>query len=203
MTQQIELEIAPREVTGKATKHLRQKGIIPANISGHKETSQAVQVDAITFERLRRHSGGRKILVLRLPDDSRQTALIRQVQHDPCSGKILHVDFDRVSLSERITLKVALHFIGESPAVKNKKAVLLHLMEALEVECLASDIIEYLEVDISPLVEIDDALHGRDVKLPTGFTLISDPDEPIAKVAATRAEVTEETAAEEAATPAS
>jgi large subunit ribosomal protein L25 len=202
MTQQTILQISPREVTGKATKRLRKSGIIPANISGHKEESQAVQVEALAFESLRRAHGTTGIITLRLSDSDRvQTALVRRVQRDPRTGKILHIDFSRVSLTERITMKVPLRYVGEAPAVKDEGGVFLHLLDALEIECTASDIVDYIDVDISSLTEIDSMLHAEDVKLPANFTLITDPNEGIAKVAATRAEKAEE-AAEEAAAPA-
>ena len=193
-----ELQISPREVTGKATKRLRKAGIIPANISGHKEESQAVQVEALAFEALKRARGATGIITLRLSGSKRaQTALVRRVQRDPRSGKILHIDFSRVSLTERITMRVPLRFVGEAPGVKAEGGVLLHLLDALEVECTASDIVEFIEVDVSSLTEIDSMLHAENVQLPATFTLITDPKEGIAKVAATRAEKAEE--AEEAA----
>jgi large subunit ribosomal protein L25 len=201
MAQETVLQISPREVKGKATKRLRKVGIIPANISGHKEESQTVQVEALAFEALRRAHGATGIITLRLSGSRRDlTALVRRVQRDPRSGKILHIDFSRVSLTERITMKVSLRFVGEAPGVKDEGGVLLHLLDALEVECTASDIVDYIEVDISPLTEIDSMLHAEDVQLPANFTLITDPKEGIAKVAATRAERVEE-AAEEAAAP--
>ena len=193
MTQQTVLQISPREVTGKATKRLRKSGIIPANISGHNEESQTVQVEALAFEALKRAHAATSIITLRMSGSDRvQTALVRRVQRDPRSGKILHIDFSRVSLTERITMKVPLRFIGEAPAVKNENGVLLHLLDTFEVECTASDIVDYIEVDISSLTEIDSMLHAEDARLPTSFTLITDPNEGIAKVAATRAEKTEE-----------
>ncbi len=195
MTQQAVLQISPREITGKATKRLRKSGIIPANISGHKEESQAVQVEALAFEALKRAHAATSIITLRLSGSERvQTALVRRVQRDPRSGKILHIDFSRVSLTERITMKVSLRFVGEAPAVKIEGGVLLHLLDALEVECTASDIVDYIEVDISSLTEIDSMLHAEDAPLPANFTLITDPKEGIAKVAATRAEKAEEAA---------
>ena len=200
MTQETVLQISPREVTGKATKRLRKSGIIPANISGHKEESQTVQVEALAFEALRRAHGATGIITLRLSNSNRaQTALVRRVQRDPRSGKILHIDFSRVSLTERITMKVPLHFVGESSAVKDAGGVLLHLLDTLEVECTASDIVDFIDVDISPLTEIDSMLHAEDVQLPTSFTLITDPKEGIAKIAATRAEKVDETGEETAA----
>lgn len=198
MAQQLELEVSRREITGKAAKRLRKAGIIPANIYGHQEASQAVQVDAVAFERLRRSHAAKGIISLRIPDSvGVQTALIRHVQHDPRTGRVIHVDFFRVSMNERLNVKVALRFVGEAPAVKSENGVLLHLLDTLEVECMAGDIPEYLEIDVSSLDEIDAMLHAEDVKLPANFTLITDPKEGVAKVAATRAEKAEEAAAAE------
>ncbi|HLG65992.1 MAG TPA: 50S ribosomal protein L25 [Ktedonosporobacter sp.] len=192
MAQQVELEIAPRKAMGKATRRLRREGIIPANIFGHKEPSQAVQLEALTFERLRRAHGTRSVLALRMDNAAPQTVLIRHIQRSPLTGEILHVDFSRVSMSERVEMKVPLHFVGEAPGVKIEKGVLLHLMEAIAVECRVTDMVEYIEVDVSSLASIDSTLHVSDVKLPRGYNLVSDPEEPIAKIAATRAEVAEE-----------
>jgi len=201
MAQQAELEVSRREIMGKATKRLRKAGIIPANIFGHKEPSLAVQINGITFERLRRSHGARNIIALHIPGMTNpQTALIRHVQRDPRTGKIIHVDFFRVSLSERINVKVPLHFVGEAPAVKDENGVLLHLLDTLEIECVASDIPEYIEVDVSGLNEIDAIIHAGEVTLPASFTLLTDPEEGVAKVAASRAEVAEVAAAAATAT---
>jgi large subunit ribosomal protein L25 len=192
MAEQVELAVSLREVTGKATKNLRKAGIIPANIFGHKEDSVAVQLEAIEFERVRRSHGTRNIIALRLPDNGVQTALIRHVQHDPVSGKILHINFIRMSMTERTNVRVPLRFVGEAPGVKVEGGVLLHLLEALEVECRASDIPDALVIDITPMANIDDILHAKDVKLPEGFTLLTDPEEPVAKIEETRAVAAEE-----------
>jgi large subunit ribosomal protein L25 len=194
MAQQQELEVQQRDVLGKATKRLRKSGLIPANIYGHKEPSQALQIDAIAFERLRRAHGMHGVLSLKLPDGF-QNVLISQIQRSPTSGAILHVDFTRVSMSDRITLKVALHFVGEAPGVQIGGGVFLHLLDALEVECRASDLVDSLDVDISILSEVNSSLHAKDVKLPADFSLITDPEETIAKIDAPRG------AAETPATP--
>lgn len=201
MAKQTELAVTHREVTGKATKHLRKAGLIPANIYGHKEASEAVQINATDFEVLRKARKITGIISLRMGGHSKaQTALVRHIQRNPINSKILHIDFFRVSLTERILMKVPLHVVGEAPGVKNESGVLLHLLDALEVECAAQDIVNSFEVDVTSLEHIDDTLHASDVKLPEGFKLITDPEEGIMKVAATRAEKVEE--AEEAAAPA-
>src|ERR1700720_4014317 len=110
MAKQTELAVTRREVTGKAAKHLRKAGLIPANIYGHKEASGAVQVDAVNFEALRKARKTTGIISLNLGDRaSTQTALVSHVQRNSINGKILHIDFFRVSLTERILIKVQLH----------------------------------------------------------------------------------------------
>jgi len=196
MAQATELAVTPRTVVGKATKRLRKTGVIPANIYGHKEASIAVQIDAHTFDRLRREHGLRNIVSLRLPGEKgTQMVLVRNIQYDSISGKILHVDFSRVSMQERIEMKIPLHFIGEAPGVKLHGGVVLHLLEALPVECRASDIIDAIEVDLSSLTEIDSMVYARDVKLPAGYKLAVDADDPIVKVTPPRVEVPEAEAA--------
>ncbi len=195
MTDQKELPVTIRTIMGKANKKLLREGLIPGNITGHNQPPQAVQVSAAAIETLRRNRLAANIIRLTMKDAPIQTVLIRHVQHSPSTGKVIHIDFSRVSMDERISAKVALHYVGTAPSVKEKGGVLLHLLDALDIECPASDIADFLEVDISSLTEIDSTLHASDVKLPANFKLVTPPDEPIAKIAPTRAEVKEEAAA--------
>ncbi|HEY0752875.1 MAG TPA: 50S ribosomal protein L25 [Ktedonobacteraceae bacterium] len=193
MAKQVELAVSPREVTGKATKKLRKAGIIPANIFGHGETSQSVQLTTLDFEQLRREHHATGVVTLKLAGEPKmQTVLIRRVQRDAIHGHVLHIDFLRVSLRDRITARVTLHFQGTPPAVKLENGVLLHLVDMLEVECEAGDIVDAIDVDVSSLEHIDDAIPAKDVKLPDKFTLLTDPEELVAKIAQTRAEKTDE-----------
>src|SRR5258707_6793649 len=119
--QQVELQISPREIVGKAAKRLRKAGIIPANIFGHKEASQTVQVEALAFEALRRTHRSKGILSLRMTGSNNvQTALIRRIERHPRSGNILHIDFFRVTSSKRITFKIPLCRTGEVPSVNHQ-----------------------------------------------------------------------------------
>jgi large subunit ribosomal protein L25 len=189
MAKAIELVIHPRSVTGKATSRLRRAGLIPANIFGHGEAPQAVQLEALAFENLRRSHHATGMISLLLDEEKNaQTALIRHVQRDPLSGQVLHIDFLRVSVRDRITARVSLRFEGSAPGVKVEGGTLLHLLDTLEVECAAGDIVEALEVDISSLEHIDDILHAKDVTLPENFILVTDPEESVAKIAPPRVE---------------
>src|SRR5437879_2012501 len=107
MAKHVELAVSPREVTGKATKRLRSAGIIPANIYGRGEKPQAVQLSSLDFEHLRREHQATGAIALKVGDGKRgHTALIRRVQRDPITGRVLHIDFLRVTLHERINAKV-------------------------------------------------------------------------------------------------
>lgn len=206
MANQVSLQVAPRTVLGKKVKRLRRKGIIPANLYGQHQPSQPLQLDLYTLDRFLAGHHATHVIDLRVDggDGTVFNALVRHVARKPGSGKILHVDFLRVSMNEPVTVRVPVVLKGTAPAVTVAGGVLLHMVDTLEVECLPGDIPEGLELDISGLADIDDTLHVRDVPLPQRVKLLSDKDEPVVKVVAPRAVLAEEAAAaaEEAAAPA-
>nr|BBH93853.1 50S ribosomal protein L25 [Thermogemmatispora argillosa] len=203
MAPMAELEVQRRQVLGKATRRLRRQGIIPANIFGHKEPPLAIQLEAAAFERFRRQHKAASLVTLRIPGDSfAETALVHSIQRDPCTGKILHVDFFRVSQEEEVEVKVPLHLVGEAPAVKESGGTLLRLLDALEVACRATEIPEAIEVDVSPLVEVEQIIHAGEIKLPPNVRLLTDPHEPVVKAEPPAVEVEEAAEAAPAAQPA-
>lgn len=191
MVQQ-ELEVTQRTVFGKHTKKLRREGKIPGNIYGHGQEPIPVQFASYTFDRLSQAHGFRGIVSLQGLGARTETVLVRHVQRDPIKDKILHVDFTRVSLDERIEARIPLHFVGDAPGVKFAGGLLLHLLEALPVECRASEIVEAIEVDTSQLTDIDSIMYVREIKLPANYTLATDPEEPIAKIAAPQVRASEQ-----------
>jgi len=203
---QVSLQVAARAMLGKRVKQLRRKGIIPANLYGRHQPSQPLQVDLYTLDRFLAGHHATRVIDLHLDGGKGEVhnALMRHVSRSPRSGKILHVDFLRVSMNEPVTVRVPLTLKGTAPAVTVEGGVLLHLVDTLEIESLPGDIPEALELDISALEKIDDTLHVRKVALPPRVTLLSDVDEPAVKVVAPRAVLAEEAAAaaEEAAAPA-
>ncbi|HEU5198541.1 MAG TPA: 50S ribosomal protein L25, partial [Ktedonobacterales bacterium] len=197
MADQASLQVAPRSVMGRHVKRLRREGIIPANIYGRHQPSQALQVDSYAFERFL--AGHHLTRVVNLQVDSNGgtlNALVRHISRSPRTGKVLHVDFLRVSMNEPITVRVPIRLIGEAPAVKVEGGVLLHLLDTVEVEALPADLPEALELDISKLIELDAALYIRDLPIPANVTLLSEPEEPVVKVIAPRAVLAEEAKAE-------
>jgi large subunit ribosomal protein L25 len=194
MIEHEELSAVLRTTVGKANKQLRRQGWIPGNITGHNQEARLVQVAVAGFDHLRRSHAATSLIRLNMLDVPVQTVLIRHVQRDPISDEVLHIDFTRVNFDERITVKMPLRYIGESPSVKSKEGTLLHLLDKLDIECPASAIADYLEVDISSLTEVDATLHASDVPLPTNYTLVTLPDESIAKIVARNTGAKEEVA---------
>jgi len=204
----LEIHVDPRAVLGKKVRALRRRGITPANIYGHRVESQAVEVETPVIVQLLRTGARNVIINLHVQGEGKpRPVMIRGVQRDPPTGRLLHVDFYQVSLEEKMRTDVPLVLVGEAPAVGEYGGILLHSMNSVTVEALPADIPAHIEVDVSGLAEIDAGLFVRDLPIDAKVQVLSDPDLVVAKVAAPRlaAEVEEvpveeeEIAAEEAA----
>ncbi|HEY2954514.1 MAG TPA: 50S ribosomal protein L25 [Candidatus Eisenbacteria bacterium] len=177
----IPLAGARRDRLGKGgARKARAAGQIPAVLYGHKETPIPVAIQAREFEiALRKHEGGNPIVNLAL-DGGEYTALIRDVQYDPLSHDILHLDFQHISLTETVEVKVGLHFTGLAVGVKDGGGILEHILRDVEVRCLPTAIPAAIEVDVSAL-NIGDSVHVRDLVVP-GVTILTDAGTTIATV---------------------
>lgn len=192
------LAVRPREVLGKKVNALRRKGLLPGVVFGGHADSTPVETDLHGFELAYRRWGNTTLLSLTGLDGGEIPALIHEVSRDPVSGRMLHVDFARVSLTEKTHADVPLHFVNESPAVRTLGAVLLHARSEVSVEAFPQDIPRSIEVDLSGLLEIDDAIFVRDIVVDaTVITIENDPDELVVKAVPVKVE--EEKPAEAAA----
>ena len=199
----IELAVTPRSILGKKVKVLRRQGITPANIYGHGLTSEAVQVPTPDLARTIRVVGLNTMLQLHVEGEKKlRPVFVRYVQRDPITDEFLHVDFYQVSLKEKIRLEVPLVIVGEAPAVGVYHGILLQNVNAITVEGLPTEMPHHIEVDVSGLAEIDDAIHVKDLPVSAEITLLVDPDMVVAKVSPPRIEEVEEVAAEEVEVPA-
>ncbi len=108
--------------------------------------------------------------------------LVKQLQRHPISRQVLHVDFYQVRMTEKLRTSVALHFVGEAPAVKVTSGMLLTNVTAVEVESLPGDLPTSIEVDVSGLETLDDAILVSDLSLPSGVEVLTPGDEVVAKV---------------------
>ncbi|MDP1545729.1 MAG: 50S ribosomal protein L25 [Anaerolineales bacterium] len=183
------LKATKRSVTGKQVKALRREGKLPAVIYGYRLEPIAISLEA--------HSTGLAMakvtassLVTIDVDGKEYPALVRERQRDYIKGHLTHVDFLAVDLTEKIRTMVGINFIGVSTAVKDYNGVLVHNIEKLEVECLPTDLPERIRVDISVLKEIGDGIRVNDVvaTLPENVLVLTDLDEMVAVVTASKDE---------------
>lgn len=189
MAEAQKLDVRPRQVVGKKVAQLRRDGVLPGVVFGGHKDSTAVQTDLRSFERSYRRWGNTTLLSLEGLDGDSIPALISGVARDTLTGRLLHVDFQRVSLTEKTHAEVPLHFVHESPAVKTLGAVLVHARDHVNVEAFPQDIPHAIDVDLSPLIEIDDALFIRDLVVDkTTVTIIDDADELVVKAVPVRIE---------------
>ena len=181
-----QLHVEPREEIGKwAARRLRGRGLVPGVIYGKASEPRAVQVEARALGEVMRAGHRNMLLDLRLPGVSVRnspTVMVREVQRDPLSGKLLNVDFHQISLKERVSTTVPVVLVGEPEAIRHG-GILEHLLREVEIQCLPTDLPEQLELDISQL-EIGDSLHVSDLAPPSGVTMITSPEEVVAVMAA-------------------
>ena len=182
------IAVRPRSVTGKQVKRLRRDGVLPGVVFGLHKDSANVQVDLREFEKGYRRWGNTTLVTLEGLADGEQPALIHDVTRSTLNGQLLHVDFLRVSLTEKVHADVPIHFVGESPAVKGG-AVLVYAKSEVGVEAFPQDIPHAIEVDISSLLEIDDSIYVRDLKVDTSKVEIQDDvDDLLVRVVPVRIE---------------
>jgi len=183
------IAIKPRALTGKRVNRLRRDGVLPGVVFGGHKDSTNVQTDQREFERGYRRWGNTTLVTLEGLIDGEQSVLIHDVTRSTLTGRLLHVDFLRVSLTEKVHSEVPLHFVGESPAVKGG-GVLVHAKSEINVEAFPQDIPHAIEVDLSGLLEIDDSIYVRDLKVDAAkVEVLDEGDELIVRVVPVRVEV--------------
>jgi len=194
--EEIALTVQPREVVGKQVRQLRRNGLIPAVIYGHRTAPQPVQIEERLLRQVLQRAGGNQLIRLETGDGSApRMVLLREIQREPISRRVLHVDLYEVVMTERIRAEIPVVFTGASPIVKRGEGLLYHGIESVEVECLPGDLIQHIEVDLSQLTEIDQEITVGDLKLGDKFEILSDPNEVLVRVLPIHEEAVEEEAA--------
>jgi large subunit ribosomal protein L25 len=180
-----------RDITGKAVTRIRKNGRIPAVVYGHGVDSSNVSLDAHAFDLLRRHTGPNALVDLSVDGAKANPVLIHDVQIHPVSRRPLHADLFLVRMTEELTVDVPLVSTGESHAVEELNGTLLHPTETVKVKALPDHLPQSIEYSIASLVDFDAAVRVSDLVIPDDVTLLTDPDEIIAKVQAPRVEIEE------------
>lgn len=179
--EQIDLDVQVRENVGtSAAKAVRRESFVPGVVYGGKLPSTVVKVNRKIYERIRREHHGENVVyrlsVFQADKKLRDyTAIVKEEQYHPVTDQIIHIDFNRISLTDKITVEVALMAKGEPVGVKRDGGSLEHVLWELDIVCLPTQIPSHLDVDVSAL-EIGDSVHVKDIILPEGVITKHDLD---------------------------
>lgn len=201
----LSLHAQERQILGKKVKALRRDGQLPAHVFGKGLEGENVLVKSAQFLKTFHQAGETGLIDLKIGAEKVRPVLIRDVQYDPISGSPIHIDFYQVNLSQKVTVPVPLELIGEQPeSVKMGEAIVLQTLNEVQVEALPADLVEKIEVDISSLKTIDDAITIGQLNYDQAKLTIHTPKEEIVvklapAVSAETEKLLEEQAAEQAA----
>lgn len=192
MAEKIELKVDEREVLGKKVKFLRKKGLVPVHLFGHKVDSMALQGEAAVVGKVVSQAGKTRLVSLTVGQAGKsRNVMVREVQRDPIRGSLVHVDFYEVDMAEKIRVEVPILIVGESPALKIRENMLHQGLSSLVIECLPDKMPDKVDVDISSIKEVEEAVRVKDLHIPD-VVIVNEPDLVIAKVSARPVEVVEE-----------
>ena len=201
----LSLHAEERKVLGKKVKNLRKDGILPAHVFGKGVEGESVSVIAKDFLKVFKTAGETGLIDLKIGAEKVRPVLIREVSYNPVSGDLIHIDFYQVNLLEKVKVSVPIVQIGDQPeSVHLGETIVLQTLNEVEVEALPADLPENIEVDITSLKNVDDAITVGQLSVDKEkITIHADPEEIVVKLApAVSAEtqaLLEEQAAEQAA----
>jgi len=176
--EKITLKAKSRKLVGRKVKLLRKEGILPANIYGKKIKSESIQISLKEFLDVYKKVGDTGILYI-----NERPVLVANIQKNPVSDMLLHIDFHQVDLKEKVEAKVPVELIGESPAEKQAIGTVVQYLNEIEVEALPTDLPEKFQIDISKLSEVDQMVHVKDLPFDKSkIEVKTDLDEILVKV---------------------
>jgi large subunit ribosomal protein L25 len=182
------------------SRRLRQSGFVPAVFYGRSAENMLLAVKNEALIKLRKDKKDHSFIKL-IIDDGKQKieklSLIKELQVQPLTGKFYHADFYEIDMKHKLTVDVALRFVGKAVGVDDG-GELQHIKREVKVSCLPSDLPDHIDVDVTAL-KIGDSLKVKEIKVPEGVTILDSPDAAVAAVAVIKVAVVEAPAAEEGA----
>ena len=155
-----------------------------AVVYGPKVENQNIFINYRDFERVLRDAGESTLVDLAIGGKDPVKVLIHDMQKDPLNGECIHVDFYELDMSKKTRVDVELKFLGAEEVMKLTGGEISESVDHLEVECLPKDLVKEIDIDLSTLKSIGDVIYAKDIKLPAGLELISDPELPVASLQA-------------------
>jgi len=188
--EEIFLTAQPRTVIGKQVNAMRRAGTIPAVLYGkHLDQPLALQVEEKTLKSVVAQAGHNRLIKLTVDTGAPRLVLTREVQRNPISGRIVHVDLQEVSMTEKITTPVPLVLVGTSPAVTRGEGLLIHGIDTLQIRVLPGDLIPQIEVDVSGLESLNQSLFVKNLIVNDKIEILTSAEEMVAKVVPVKEEV--------------
>lgn len=187
--QRQELTITRRQATGKqVAKRLRRTGLVPAVVYGGPQPEPVTVDPRVVLRIIHGHEGSTQLLTLKVEGEGgSKLAIIRDLQFDPVSEDLLHVDLQEVTADRAITVRVAVHPVGEAAGVKEQKGILNIVLHELEISCLPTQIPQRIDADVSQLM-IGDVLTVGELAVPPGVRILNPQGQAVVTVAPPMAE---------------
>lgn len=182
----VELHASLREERGKkSNKKLKREGFTPTVVYKKGKDTVSLKINARElFKALHTEAGENVIIKLHInaaKKDKERTVVVKEVQRHAIKDYLLHVDFQEISLTETLKVKVPIAGKGEAVGVKQDDGVLQHVMWEVEVECLPTNIPERIEVDVTN-IKIGESLHVKDIQVPEGAKILDNPEDIVFSV---------------------
>lgn len=191
MKDKVKLSAKARQSKGSAAVgRLRKQGMVPAVVYGSGNEAHMIELNGHDFEQaLRGHRSEHMLMDLEVEGEKgARKVLLKEVQHHPVTGRIIHADFNEVSMTRKLHVEIPIRLVGEPSGVSQQGGVLEHILRSVEVECLPTDIMEDVALDVSAL-NIGDSLLVSNIQLdPAKFTILTAKELAVAAVAAPRKE---------------
>lgn len=176
------LSAKTREKLGKQISQLRGNSILPGVLYGPKVKNQAIELDLKEFEKVYQSAGESSLISLKV-DNKEFPVLIHEIQKDPVSRKIIHVDFYQPILTEKVEATVPLVFEGEAPAIRELGGTLVKDVQEVVVKALPQDLPPEIKVNVENLETFEDEILVKDLKVSEKVEIMKEGNEIVAKVA--------------------
>ena len=194
--ERIELQAEKRELVGRSLNSLRKEGFLPSVVYGHNFETIPIQIKYKDFENAFKKAGESTLITLKIsanPPTGGEPVIIKDIQKDPVTDEIIHADFYKVNLKEKIKAMIPIVVVGESEIVKSG-GILVKTVNELEVEALPQDLPHALQIDISKLNNFGDQILVKDILVSSGVKIEVNPEDVVALIQEPREEKAEEIA---------
>lgn len=188
--EELKLKAEKRDVLGKRNRFLRRNGITPTHLFGRSLKSLSLQCDTDELKQVIAHAGETRLIDLEVQGEKgAKKVFVREIQRDPLGKQLLHVDFYQIRMGEKMTMDVPIVLVGEAPALKTKGRILSRGITELPIECLPEKVPPQIEIDVSTLEELEQAIQVKDIVLDPDIAVQTDPEQMVVKVAEVIVEV--------------